>query len=68
MALSHRNEKTGCSVDIQILRRDVDGSFLEITYNEGSGHPPMLMHIPFEAIIAHLEKGTEQNGAGKTAP
>ena len=62
MPLAHRAEKAGYSISIQILRREASGAYLEVTYNQGAGNPPMLVHIPIEAIVENLSRpeGAEQ--------
>lgn len=66
--LSHRKEKTGNSVRVSVLLAEAPGAYLEFSFNHGSGHPPMLVHVPLKAIIAFLDKPpAKQAGAGQPA-
>ena len=69
LPLDHRNEATGHSLTISILAGEVTGTYLEFTFNQGSGHPPMLVHVPLKAVTDFLAKpARDEDVAAQSAP
>ena len=54
LPLSHTEEKHGHSLRLSVLTGEAGGTYLEFGFNQGSGHAPMLIHLPVQAVIEHL--------------
>ncbi len=57
--LVHRDEETGHTLSTSVLVGELSGTYLEFCFNQGSGYPPMLIHVPLKSVVDFLAKTTK---------
>lgn len=56
LPLAHSSEDEGHSLTLSVSTVDSEGTYLEFSFNQGSGHATMLIHVPLKAVIEFLEQ------------